>query len=105
MKLEPGFKTNAFKDYLIRNLVEPELIDQIISKMMEVNRKIADDTANLGPGFCIGHSIFCAVPQEGKPDRTWYERVISTEIEPLLKEYWFDDPSKADSFINGILLN
>lgn len=102
--LEPGFKTNAFREFLSAQSVDAELSEQIIAKMSEVNSKIADDTVNLGPGFCIGHSFFCAVPPTGTPDRKWYERIVKTEIEPLLKEYWFDDPSKADSLINVILM-
>ena len=102
--LEPGFNTAVFKEYLKDKSVGPELIDKIILKMTEVNNKIADDVANLGPGFCIGHSFFCAMPPNGQPDRSWYERIVRTEIEPLLREYWFDDPSKADSLVNGILL-
>jgi len=59
--------------------------------MKELNEKISGDTANLGRGFCIGHSFFCPTPSQGIPDEIWYRQVIDTEILPLLEEYWFDD--------------
>jgi 5-methylcytosine-specific restriction enzyme B len=27
----------------------------------------------------------------------WFRNVVETAIGPLLEEYWFDDPSKADT--------
>ena len=26
----------------------------------------------------------------------WFTQIVETEIAPLLREYWFDDPDKAD---------
>jgi len=72
--------------------------------MAIVNERIAKDTTNLGPGYCIGHSFFCHIPAWVKPDKTWYQQIIKTEIEPLLKEYWFDDISQAESLIKEVLL-
>ena len=47
---------------------------------------------SLGEGFCIGHSYFCS-----HQDITdgWLQSVVDYEIVPLLKEYWFDEPSKV----------
>jgi hypothetical protein len=36
-------------------------------------------------------------------DSGWYRRVIETEINPLLEEYWFDDPDKADGWRQQLL--
>ena len=36
-------------------------------------------------------------------DPSWYRRVIETEIQPLLEEYWFDDPDKADNWRERLL--
>lgn len=56
------------------------------------------DTANLGPGFCLGHSYFCRV--QNVED---YREVIRFQIAPLLREYWFDQPRKADDRIQELL--
>jgi hypothetical protein len=29
--------------------------------------------------------------------------VVETEIQPLLEEYWFDDPAKADAWCERLL--
>ena len=104
MDLLPGFDTPAFRDHLAQQGVGKELVGRIVMKMGTVNDRIAKDTSNLGPGYCIGHSFFCSVPSETKPDEDWYRRVVRTEIEPLLKEYWFDDLSQAESLVRDVLL-
>ena len=71
--------------------------------MKAINNLIASDISNLGPGFCIGHSFFCTPNGEAPRDREWYERVITTEIAPLVREYWFDDEQKAKNEIDELL--
>jgi 5-methylcytosine-specific restriction protein B len=66
----------------------------IVTNMTALNEEIATDKANLGPGFCIGHSFFSAIPNGVPLDNEWYQRVIDTEIYPLLDNYWFDNPKK-----------
>ena len=102
--LLPGFHTDEFRSFLIEAGAKPSLVDRIVKRMAGLNKKIAEDTANLGPGFCVGHSFFCAVPDDTAPNDEWYERIIRTEIEPLLKEYWFDNPSQAESLVRDLLL-
>ena len=70
--------------------------------MTSVNKAIADDSVNLGPGFRIGHSFFCptAAPDDWLD---WYIDVIRHEITPLLREYWFDDPEKAEQWADQLL--
>ncbi len=72
--------------------------------MGTLNEEISSDTANLGPGFQIGHSFFCALPKERGLDLALYLRIIRWEIEPLLREYWFDNPEKAESLIKELKL-
>jgi hypothetical protein len=70
--------------------------------MTALNEAIASDRVNLGRGYRIGHSFF--IPPEGfEYDPGWYRRIIETEIHPLLEEYWFDDPDKADSWHQKLL--
>ena len=104
VNLKPGFDERSFQDFLVTRGALPALVDRIVKKMGVLNDRIARDTPNLGPGFCIGHSFFCASLKGTRLDEEWYRRVISTEIEPLLKEYWFDNPSEAESLVKGLLL-
>lgn len=103
--IEPGFHTQAFKEHLFINGASKSLVDTVVEKMDILNNEIADDSVNLGRGFCIGHSFFCNFPLNKAVDETWYEQVVKREIEPLLREYWFDDPQKADSLVRKLLLS
>ena len=101
--LVPGFETDEFRQHLQDMGASTKLINLIVSRMGEVNSKIAADTANLGPGFCIGHSYFCVKPLEGVPDWQWYKKIIKSEIAPLLREYYFDNEKQANSLIDLLL--
>ncbi len=102
--LKPGFEAPQFAAYLIQRGATVNLVNHIIKKMNELNARISQDTANLGPGYRIGHSFFCTIAPRSIPDQEWYGRVVRTEIEPLLREYWFDDPSQAEALVKDILL-
>ena len=75
-----------------------------ISRRIDVlNNQIADDP-NLGRQFRIGHSF--VVPKLGEPiavPEEWFMQVVETEIAPLLREYWFSDPDKADEARSQLL--
>ncbi|MHC4143592.1 MAG: AAA family ATPase [Planctomycetota bacterium] len=103
--LLPGFHTDEFRGFLIEQGAEPALVDRIVNRLGQLNKKISEDKTNLGPGFCVGHSFFCAIPDDTAPNNAWYERIVRTEIAPLLKEYWFDNPSQAESLVRDLLLN
>lgn len=95
--LKPGFTSPAFGAHLADAGVAPDLIGAIIQGMQELNVAIGEDRVNLGPGFQIGHSFF--TPAAGQTlGRSWFERVVETEIRPLLEEYWFDAPDRADEW-------
>ena len=63
--------------------------------MLALNGEIGEDQTNLGPGFCIGHSFFSAPTSDEVANDDWYQRIVDTEIGPLLEEYWFDNPARA----------
>ena len=91
--LRPEF-SKKFKQFLAARGAETTLIEKVVDRMAVLNRQIADDTKNLGPGYQIGHSYFC--PADGiKPDDAWFRRVVDSEIVPLLQEYWLDDDRKV----------
>ena len=78
------------------------MIERIVKRMTELNAEICNDEKNLGEGFAIGHSFFC--PDKPHPDwEAWYADVIHHEVAPLLREYWFDAPDKADEATQRLL--
>jgi hypothetical protein len=101
--LDPEFSSPDFSRYLESRGVSGNLVTAIVGGFETLNKIIADDTTNLGPGFCIGHSFFCPADSQLPLDETWYRRVIKTEVAPLLREYWFDRPKQADEMIDQLL--
>ena len=101
--LEPQFASPKFKQHLLQRGAPAKLAEKIIDRLGALNEKIADDTTNLGPGFCIGHSYFCPLESDEAPSEAWYQQVIQNEIGPLLHEYWFDNPDEANRLIQGLL--
>ncbi|PHP66924.1 restriction endonuclease [Zhengella mangrovi] len=102
--LEPGFETDQFKEFLVRRGTDEHFLDRVINRLMIVNQRIAEDQANLGKGYRIGHSFFCSLPKGHSLDLAHYRRIVQWEIEPLLREYWFDNPDKAESLIKELML-
>jgi hypothetical protein len=68
-----------------------------------MHKAIAEDTTNLGRDFCVGHSFFCSAGPQKILDEAWYQRVVKTEVAPLLREYWFDRPKQAQEMIDQLL--
>ncbi|MCZ6688109.1 MAG: AAA family ATPase [Planctomycetota bacterium] len=99
--LQPAFSHSAFKGMLMALGVEPELREQIVSRLSRLNDEIRLD-ANLGDGFTIGHSYFCQTGTS-QPDERWYKRIVRTEIRPLLREYWFDSRERAEAAVARLL--
>lgn len=104
VELEPAYGREAFEDYQREHGVSQELVDRIAAKMGRLNRQIAEETASLGPGFRIGHSYFTPRPEDRTTyDDAWYRRVVDYDIAPLLREYWFDAPQRADAAVEELL--
>ncbi len=82
--------------------VPEEIVALVVQRMSALNLTIGDDRANLGPGYRIGHSFFVP-PENFIFDEDWYLRIVETEIHPLLEEYWFDDPAKAEQWRGRLL--
>ena len=79
------------------------LIDLIIEKMGALNQEISKDVL-LGENYRVGHSFFCPKGNNFSGlDSRWFEGIIQTEIIPLLKEYWFDNSSRVEKAITGLL--
>jgi len=90
--LEPAFTSDGFRTRQA-SIGNPKF-DALITKVELLNRAIAAD-ASLGAGFRIGHSYFCT---NELVDDAWMSSVVEYELIPLLTEYWFDEPSKIESW-------
>ncbi len=99
--LEPCFGEEKYQNYLIQAGAEKKFVQEIVKKLEDLNERISKDK-NLGNGFKIGHSYFC--PQDGiETNKIWFENVILSEVEPLLKEYWFDNAEDAKRAVERLL--
>jgi hypothetical protein len=111
VSVEPGFAEASFAAHLSDKKVSAGMLAQIRERIGSLNAIIRDDRANLGPGFCIGHSFFAGPPEAeagqdsltSEAEAAWYRRVVENEIVPLLEEYWFDDPDKAERWRSTLL--
>ena len=94
--LKPQFDSELFRQWLLERSMEASLAQVIMERMTELNQQIREDPL-LGENYQIGHSFF--LPRGDNfagLDRNWYDGIVRTEIIPLLKEYWFDNPKKAE---------
>ena len=96
--LIPAYRTAKFREHLLEADVDRRLVDRIQNNLDAANVRIRENK-DLGPGFEIGHSYF--VP-DTSADENWYSTVIETQIAPLLHEYWFDQPEKAQELIETL---
>jgi MoxR-like ATPase len=100
--ISPLFDSPKFKQRLATKGIPQDLAQRIVQRMGQLNEAISSDRVNLGPSFRIGHSFFTPTASVSDPER-WYQRVVETEIFPLLEEYWFDDPAKAEQWRDQLL--
>lgn len=85
----PAFGTDSFEEYRLSK--NNSKFDKLIHTVMNLNDTIENDES-LGEGFRIGHSYF--VTDETITDEL-LDSIVEYELIPLLKEYWFDEPSKV----------
>ena len=72
-------------------------LEDIERRIRALNDDIATDPS-LGRQFKLGHSYVTPQSEEPISDaREWFGQVVDTEIGPLLDEYWFDAPEKAQN--------
>ena len=101
--LQPQFESETFRDWLLEREIKPRLVERIIQRMSALNQIIKADPL-LGENYLIGHSYFCPKWDSfAKLDEAWYRSIVRTEIVPLLKEYWFDNPKKAEDAERDLL--
>ncbi len=81
--------------------IDYAVLDRIRQRVASLNRRISDDPG-LGPQFRIGHSYVTPGRRVEDPEE-WFRRVVTTEISPLLEEYWFDNSERAREAVKDIL--
>lgn len=85
----PAFSSEGFKNYLVEK--NSQKLESLITAVESLNNTISSDES-LGDGFRIGHSYFCT---DGEITDEWLKSVVEYEVIPLIKEYWFDEPTKV----------
>lgn len=75
-------------------------LDDLVDCVKDLNVEIETDPA-LGRGFAIGHSYFSA-PSDSVTGDSWLHSLVEDELVPLLEEYWFDVPDRADQWIERL---
>ena len=91
VELRPAFDSDGFREYC-SGLDNPRF-EALVREVESLNRAIAEDES-LGEGFCIGHSYFCNMKPEDCTDAA-LASIVDYELIPMLKEYWFDEPTKV----------
>lgn len=91
VELRPAFDSDGFREYC-SGLGNPRF-EALVREVESLNRAIAEDES-LGEGFCIGHSYFCNMKPEDCTDAA-LASIVDYELIPMLKEYWFDEPTKV----------
>lgn len=91
--IEPAFRSDRFEAELTRKGVNSTLRKTIRDRLTALNQRITTDPT-LGSGFQIGHSYFCQ--RVDTYDEAWFKRIVDYELVPLLREYWFDSPTKQE---------
>lgn len=97
-EIKPGFTTTEFRNY--RMSLDNVKFDNLINCVEQLNKVISEDES-LGDGFCIGHSYFCNLTSDTIADHVLFG-IIEYELIPLLKEYWFDEPAKVQTWSNHL---
>ena len=94
--LKPQYESNLYRQWLLDRSMSTELVNLIVDRMTALNKEIKDDPL-LGENYQIGHSFFCPKGDNfAGLDKNWFYGIVRTEIVPLLKEYWFDNQTKAE---------
>lgn len=97
-EIKPGFTTDGFTEY--RMSLENKKFDKLIDCVESLNNVISNDES-LGDGFCIGHSYFCNLLPDTIDDQV-LSGIVEYELIPLLKEYWFDEPTKVKDWSSNL---
>lgn len=94
--MRPGFNTQGFCEY--RDSLNSPKFNKLLAVVDNLNVAITDDES-LGEGFCIGHSYFCQLTEVTD---AILANIVTYELIPLIKEYWFDEPQKVKEWSDNL---
>lgn len=97
IQMNPKFDSPGFKAFNA-SVTNPKF-NKVIAAVKELNQTIAADPV-LGEGFEIGHSYLCLGKNVSDIE---LKTIVKYQIIPMLKEYWFDNVSKAEDEANKLL--
>lgn len=75
----------------------------LIGEIIQLNNELRDE---LGAGFVVGHSYFCNLYETESTinvSKDILTDVIYYEVQPLLEEYWFDQPDRVKRWIKRLV--
>jgi len=75
----------------------------LIGEIIQLNEELR---AELGEGFVIGHSYFCNLYENESTinvSKDILTDVIYYEVQPLLEEYWFDQPDRVKKWTERLV--
>lgn len=104
IELHPSLGTD-WAEYVSGLGYDRQLLEYYGHLVDALNEQIAKDGA-LGRQFCVGHSYFTPtvrLESTGLDTAGWWERVVETDVRPLLEEYWFDRPEIAGGACERLL--
>lgn len=92
----PAFSSEGFQNYVEEK--NSSKLEKLIREIEVLNNEISSDES-LGDGFRIGHSYFCT---DDEITDEWLKSVVEYEVIPLIKEYWFDDPTNVRKWSSNL---
>lgn len=91
--LEPQFN-DKWIEHCVHRGRDPHVMQEIQRRVEDVNKTI-EEYATLGDQFVIGHSFLTPAKtftdQSAEATWNWFQKIVRTELRPLLQEYWLDD--------------
>lgn len=95
-ELKPALQMEKFK--AMKEIADNDKYNKLVEQVIRLNKVIEADES-LGSGFVIGHSYFCVSENISDEDVTG---IVEYELIPLIKEYWFDEPSKVMEWVEKL---
>lgn len=103
VNLEPCFNA-AWENHLIQECgVTASDCAHVRRLMLDLNETLSSE-ATLGKDFQLGHSYVTPNQKLTNTDLLkWFNGVVQTEIQPLLEEYYFNEPERAQELGHHLL--
>ncbi|OFL76656.1 hypothetical protein HMPREF2748_06465 [Corynebacterium sp. HMSC077B05] len=80
-------------------------LETIGTKLDALNTRIAADI-NLGRDYGVGHSFVTprksSKPLTSEETHKWFDAIIDTDLAPLLREYWYDQPEVLEEALREL---